>query len=122
MTDQPEVNLVYRILDDQLVDVDGRRCGRVDDLAFDGDLGEPPRLWTILSGSGAWHRRLPRPLRTLGARVFGSGTLGLDIAQIPWSQVEGIDAVITLRSKARELGLGRGDEPRSTAAENLPRS
>jgi sporulation protein YlmC with PRC-barrel domain len=122
MIDQPEVNLVYRILDDQLVDVDGRRCGRVDDLAFDGDLGEPPRLWAILSGSGAWHRRLPRPLRTLGARVFGSGTLGLDIAQIPWSQVEGIDAVITLRSKARELGLGRGDEPRSTAAENLPRS
>ena len=24
--------LVYRVLDDQIVDVDGRRCGRVDDI------------------------------------------------------------------------------------------
>ena len=61
MTEIPDrMDAVYRILDDQLVDVDGRRCGRVDDLEFDGGLGEPPRLYAILSGSGTWHRRLPR--------------------------------------------------------------
>jgi hypothetical protein len=48
------VDLVYRFLDDQLVDVDGRRCGRADDLEFDGDVGAPPRLYAILSGSGTW--------------------------------------------------------------------
>jgi hypothetical protein len=46
------MDLVYRVLDDQLVDVDGRRCGRVDDLEFDGSLGDPPRLHAILSDRG----------------------------------------------------------------------
>ena len=63
------IDLVYRILDDQLVDVDGRRCGRVDDLEFDDGPGEQPRLSAILSGSGVWHRRMPRALRTAGARM-----------------------------------------------------
>jgi sporulation protein YlmC with PRC-barrel domain len=120
MTDPGDVNLVYRVLDEQLVDVDGRRCGRVDDLAFEGGLGEPPRLWAILSGSGSWHRRLPRPLRRLGARVFGVGVLGVDVLQVPWDQVEDIGAAITLKARARDLGLGRADEPESAAARLLP--
>jgi sporulation protein YlmC with PRC-barrel domain len=122
MTEPGDINLVYRILDSQLVDVDGRRCGRVDDLEFKGDLGEPPVLWALLSGSGTWHRRLPRRLRAAGTRIFGTGTLGADIAQVPWDQVDDIGPAITLRSKARDLGLGRGDEPRSARARDLPPS
>ena len=75
------MDLVYRVLDDQLVDVDGRRCGRVDDLEFDGGPGEQPRLSAILSGSGMWHRRMPRVLRTAGARrsvgAFGGAGCGV---------------------------------------------
>jgi len=52
--------VVYRVLDEQLIDVDGRRCGRVDDLEFDETVRAAPRLHAILSGSGTWHRRLPR--------------------------------------------------------------
>ena len=71
MSDPPDLmDLAYRILDDQLVDVDGRRCGRADDLEFEGGLGDPPRLHAILSGSGTWHRRLPRRCATRG-RIFG---------------------------------------------------
>ncbi|MCA1689551.1 MAG: hypothetical protein LC720_03645, partial [Actinobacteria bacterium] len=89
MTDQSAwIDLVYRVLDDQLLDVHGRRCGRVDDLEFTGDVGDPPRLHAILSGSGTYHRRLPRPLRRAGERLFGSGTLGRDIIRVPWEQVE----------------------------------
>jgi hypothetical protein len=105
-----KMDLVYRVLDDQLVDVDGRRCGRADDLEFDGDLGAPPRLQAILSGSGTWHRRMPRRLRVLGARVFGTGVVGGDVIRVPWEQVDGITSTIKLRAKASELGLAQGDD------------
>jgi sporulation protein YlmC with PRC-barrel domain len=104
------MDLVYRLLDDQLVDVDGRRCGRADDLEFDGGVGPPPRLNAILSGSGVWHRRLPRRLRPLGARIFGTGVVGHDVIRVPWDRVERIDTVITLKAKARDMGLDQGDE------------
>ncbi|MEA2300673.1 MAG: hypothetical protein QOD61_429 [Solirubrobacteraceae bacterium] len=116
------VDLVYRILDDQLVDVDGRRCGRVDDLEFDGDLGDPPRLRAILSGSGTWHRRLPRPVRGLGRRAFGPGMLGADIIRVPWTQVDEVGATVKLKAKARELGLGQGDDRQAEVVEKLPDS
>jgi sporulation protein YlmC with PRC-barrel domain len=121
MPDGPDrMDLVYRVLDDQLLDVDGRRCGRVDDLEFDGGLGKPPRLYAILSGKGAWHRRLPRPLRPLGARIFGTGVLGEDEIRVPWERVDDIGTVIKLKAKARDLGLGKGDDRQARHIEKLP--
>jgi hypothetical protein len=102
--------------------VDGRRCGRADDIEFKGGLGEPPLLYAIISGSGSWHRRLPRRLRRLGARVFGTGVIGHDVIRVPWNQVESIGAVLTLKAKARELGLGQGDYRESERVAHLPKS
>jgi len=116
------MDLVYRILDDQLVDVDGRRCGRVDDMEFDGDPGEQPHLSAILSGSGVWHRRMPRALRRAGARIFGRGVLGEDVIRVPWEQVDRISSVIGLRAKAGPLGLAKGDESAARIVAKLPRS
>jgi sporulation protein YlmC with PRC-barrel domain len=116
------MDLVYRVLDDQLVDVDGRRCGRIDDLEFDGGLGEPPLLHAILSGSGTWHRRMPRRLRSLGARIFGTGVSGEDVIRVPWSEVEDISSVIKLRAKASELGLAQGDDRDAKLVSKLPKS
>lgn len=116
------MDLVYRVLDDQLVDVDGRRCGRVDDLEFDGGLGEPPRLSAILSGRGTWWRRLPRRLRAVGERVFGPGVLGRDVARVPWEEVEDVEVVVKLRAKASDLGLARGDDQMRRRLEVLPKA
>jgi hypothetical protein len=116
------MDLVYRLLDEQLVDVDGRRCGRADDLEFEGGLGAPPRLHAILSGSGTWHRRMPRRLRGIGARIFGVGVLGDDVIRVPWDQVEDIGSVIKLRAKASELGLAQGDDRDAVFVAKLPRS
>jgi len=116
------IDLVYRVFDEQLVDVDGRRCGRVDDLEFEGDIGDPPRLHAILSGSGTWHRRLPRPLRALGERIFGVGVSGRDVIHVPWTQVDDISSVVRLKVKARELGLGQGDERNAMLVGKLPKS
>jgi len=116
------MDLVYRVLDEQLVDVDGRRCGRVDDLEFDGSLGEPPRLSAIVSGSGVWHRRMPRPLRGVGERIFGRGVSGEDVIRVPWREVDDIASVIRLKGKARDLGLAQGDERDAKLVAKLPRS
>jgi sporulation protein YlmC with PRC-barrel domain len=120
--DARQMDLIYRLLDDQLVDVDGRRCGRVDDLEFDGAPGAPPQLHAILSGSGTWHRRLPRPLRSFGARIFGTGTSGVDVIRVPWSQVDAITSVVQLRAKASELGLAQGDDRDARFVRKLPKS
>jgi hypothetical protein len=117
------MDLIYRVLDEQLVDVDGRRCGRVDDLEFDDETtGTAPRLHAILSGSGTWHRRLPRPLRTLAQRIFGTGVSGRDLIRVPWQEVDEISSVIHLKAKARDLGLGQGDERYAIPIAKLPRS
>jgi sporulation protein YlmC with PRC-barrel domain len=116
------MDLVYRILDEQLVDVEGRRCGRVDDLEFDETADPAPRLHAILSGSGTWHRRLPRPLRSFGRRIFGTGVAGRDVIRVPWEEVDEITSVIHLKAKARDLGLGQGDERDAIPIAKLPRS
>ena len=116
------VDVVYRILDDQLVDVDGRRCGRVDDLEFDGGPGEPLILSAILSGSGVWHRRMPRALRTIGMRIFGAGVSGEDVIRVPWEQTDDITSVVRLKAKASELGLAQGDERAARFVRKLPKS
>jgi sporulation protein YlmC with PRC-barrel domain len=116
------MDLVYRVLDDQLVDVDGRRCGRVDDLEFDGDVGTTPRLHAILSGSGTWHRHMPRRLRGLGARIFGTGLVGDDVIRVSWGQVDEIESVVKLHAKAGELGLAQGDDRDALFVAKFPRS
>jgi sporulation protein YlmC with PRC-barrel domain len=117
-----DLDLAYRILDDQLQDVDGRRCGRADDIEFDGDLGEPPLLTALISGSGSWHRRFPRPLRGAGARLFGSGVSGDDVIRVPWSQVDEIGSVLKLKAKARDLGLAQGDYRQGERIARWPKS
>ena len=110
MQGEREIDAVYRLLDDQLLDSDGRRCGRVDDLLFSGAPGERVELVAILAGHGTWHRRIARPLRGVARRVFGAGVLGRDVIQIPWAEVDAVETTVKLRRKAYELGLAQGDE------------
>ena len=49
-----ELDLALGILDHQLLDRDGRRCGNVDDLAIEGGPGEDAEVVAILSGPGVW--------------------------------------------------------------------
>ena len=79
------VDLALGILDHQLVDSEGRRCGKVDDLEVDL-AADPPRVTEILVG-----RRSP-------------------VTHVSWDEVATIDAAVHLRREARELRLGRGDD------------
>jgi sporulation protein YlmC with PRC-barrel domain len=100
------MDAVYRLLDAQLVDVEGRRCGRVDDLELDG---EPLAVTAILSGRGTYADRLPPRLRRLALRVFGEDVRGRTVRRVPWEEVDEVTDHITLRRKAADLGLGEGD-------------
>src|SRR5262245_18846485 len=100
--------LVHLLLDMQLIDSDGVRCGRVDDVEL--SEADPPRVTGLLSGAGVVAGRLPGPMRTRLRRIFVDPQDGENVIRVPWSQVSGIEAVVRLRRPAAELGLGRGDD------------
>ncbi len=112
-----EFALAYRLLDSELIDIDGRRCGRVDDVEFEGEPGEPARVAAILSGPGAFSRRVPRLLRPTCSRIFGAR-----VVRIPWDEVKDIAAVVHLKHAGQGLGLGAGDTSAARLVDRLPGS
>jgi hypothetical protein len=103
-----DVLIGKQVLDHQLLDCNGRRCGNVDDIELEGGPGEPLVVVAILSGPGEFRRRLPRaarPLAWLLERLFGDG-----VTRIEWSEVSGYKGHIELRKDAKTYGLGAGDD------------
>lgn len=116
-----DVLLDKQVLDHQLLDCNGRRCGNVDDLELAGGPGEPLVVAAILSGPGAFRRRLPpragRPLAWVLERLFGRG-----VTRIEWSDVSGHDGHIALRGEAGTYGLGAGDDRAGAWIARIPGS
>jgi sporulation protein YlmC with PRC-barrel domain len=115
--DREPIFVVHRLLDEQLLDSEGRRCGRVDDIEL---RGSPPRIAALLVGVGLYPRRLPRGIRRLARRLAGPETWGSNAVRIPWEEVDQIGATVRLRKKAEELGLGEGDDPERWMVGRLP--
>jgi sporulation protein YlmC with PRC-barrel domain len=103
-----QIHVGRNVLDHQLLDKDGRRCGNVDDLAVEDD-----QVVAILVGPAVWRNR--GRLGRLAARLGGSGRV-----RIPWSEVERIDSAVRLRRTAPEYGLGRGDDRVRRWLERIP--
>jgi sporulation protein YlmC with PRC-barrel domain len=99
-----EVDIGLAVLDHQLLDREGRRCGNVDDLEIEGGPGEIPRVVAILSGPDVWRSR-SRWLGALAARIGGGGRI-----RIPWEEVAEVKSHVRLKKAAAEYGLGRGDD------------
>ena len=110
-----ELDLALGVLDHQLVDRDGRRCGKVDDLELEGLDSGSPRVAAILVGPPAWRSR--GRLGRLAARTARG-----EAVRVPWSQVRDVGAGVELRSSAPELGLGRGDDNARPWVERIPGS
>ncbi len=100
------------LLDRQLVDVDGRLVGKVDDVEFALDADGTPYLRTLLSGPGV-----------LGARVGGRLGRMLVLAaerfvtdrpmaplHIPYELVTRIDSAVWLRVRAGDLATSPVEE------------
>jgi sporulation protein YlmC with PRC-barrel domain len=110
-----EIDLGLGILDHQLLDSEGRRCGNVDDLELEGVREGNPRVVAILSGPGAWRGR--GRLGRLAAWIAGGG-----VVRIPWEEVADVKAHVELRKTAAELGLGKGDDRLRPFIEKIPGS
>jgi len=110
-----DLDLGLGLLDHQLLDSEGRRCGNVDDLGLEGVGEGEPRVTAILSGPPVWRGR-----GVLGrlASWIASG----DTVRVPWEEVERIEAAVHLRKTCPELRLGRGDDRARPWIERIPGS
>jgi hypothetical protein len=108
-----EVDLALGILDHQLLDSEERRCGKADDLELEGVDGATPRVTAVLVGAPAWRNR--GALGRLAARLVHGRTSHVD-----WSEVVKVEAAVHLRGRAREYGLGRGDDRASRWIKWIP--
>ena len=99
-----EIDIGLRVLDRQLLDKNGRRCGNVDDLAIEGGPGEEPEVVAILVGPGVWPQRAGWIGRLAG--WIGGGRR----VRVAWRDVDKVDSAVELTREATELGLGRGDD------------
>jgi sporulation protein YlmC with PRC-barrel domain len=104
-----KLHLGRNILDHQLLDKDGRRCGNVDDLAIEGE-----DVVAILSGPGYWSQRAGWIGR------FAGWIGGSNRVCIPWEEVAKIDSAVHLRRTAPEYGLGKGDDRIRPFLERIP--
>jgi hypothetical protein len=109
-----ELDLALAVLDHQLIDCEGRRCGNVDDLAIEGGPGEKARVVAILSGPGVWRDRAGL-LGRFAAWVGGGGRV-----RVPWEEVADVSSHVRLKKKASEYGLGRGDDLVRPWIERIP--
>jgi sporulation protein YlmC with PRC-barrel domain len=99
-----ELDIGLHVLDHQILDKNGRRCGNVDDLGIEGGPGERPEVVALLVGPGYWGERAGRLGRLAG--WIGGGSK----VRVEWSEVAKVDSAVHLRSEATKLGLGRGDD------------
>ena len=104
-----KLHLGRNILDHQLLDKNGRRCGNVDDLTIEDD-----EVVAILSGPGVWPQRSGK-LGRLAGWIGGSKRV-----RIPWEEVAKVDSAVHLRGTASEYGLGKGDDRVRPFVERIP--
>jgi sporulation protein YlmC with PRC-barrel domain len=104
-----EIDIGLQVLDRQLLDKDGRRCGNIDDLAIEGD-----EVVAILVGPGYWPQRAGLVGRLAG--WIGGGRR----VRVPWSDVKKVGAGVELKRGATELGLGRGDDRVRPYVDKIP--
>ena len=108
------IDLGLQLVDHQLLDSQGRRCGNADDLALEGGPGEKLEVVAILSGPGVWRARAGL-IGRLAAWIGGGATI-----RVPWEEIDGVSSHVKLKTEASSLGLGRGDDRLRPFIEKIP--
>jgi sporulation protein YlmC with PRC-barrel domain len=106
------IDIEYELMDQGILDRDGDRCGRVDDVVVEEGFDRPPRVVALLSSGGAKSRRLGRLAHRLSRWLHRLAGMQPPIEPtcIPWEQVSRVDRDVLLNASADELGLNRLNE------------
>jgi sporulation protein YlmC with PRC-barrel domain len=106
MTDGGDrVGLAHHVLDHQLVDSRGERCGKVDDLALETRPDGTVEVRGVLAGPGVLRRRARH-----GWLRWLVGLAGDRQVEVPWQHVAQIVDHVSLAMPAPDLGLAEGEE------------
>ena len=103
------MKIVRTVLNQGLLDSEGTRCGRVDDIAVEDTFARPARVIALISGPGAKTAHSPRWARAVSRavhRLLGMGGR-FEPAVIPWEEVEHIGTHVELSTTAKDLALDR---------------
>jgi sporulation protein YlmC with PRC-barrel domain len=105
-----EMDLGKHVLDKEILDRDGLRAGKVDDLLL--EIGEPradgtlpePQVVALVSGPMALSNDMPRPWRWVARQIYRLlGVRNPQPMETAWDRVTAIDVVVHL-DVARESG------------------
>jgi sporulation protein YlmC with PRC-barrel domain len=107
MSDRGELDLALRMLEQQVVDWSGRRCGKVDDIAVEGEPGGKATVRGFFVGRRVTQARRPFPLGLLKGNFPRFGDK--DEVEIPWSAISEITHLVKLNEDRETYGLGEGD-------------
>jgi len=99
------LKLVSQLLDLPVVDKDGRWCGAVDDIEFDGRPGKDTRFTALLVGPGAYAGRMPGWMFWVTRKIAGDR-----MVRVPPAEIAQIGAVVKLKCSAEKLKLGAADD------------
>jgi sporulation protein YlmC with PRC-barrel domain len=106
------IDILSELMDQVIVDRNGERCGRVDDIVVEDVYDRPARVVALLAGGGAKSRQLGKWAHRLS--VWLHRLLGvpppIEPAYIPWSAVARVETDVTLKASADEAGLERVNE------------
>lgn len=99
--------LFRHVMDKELVDRDGFKAGKVDDIVLELRPGELPAVRAIVTSHGALIPMLPSPIGRLVTwlerHMLGLGTF--EPQEVAWEHVSAIDVVVHLDLKREEAGL-----------------
>jgi hypothetical protein len=86
------MNLVRDVLDQQVIDCEQRKSGKVDGIALEIREGEAPRVAYLDIGPNVLARRLSRRLERMFERMRGLS----NEFRVPWSKIEHADISVNL--------------------------
>lgn len=105
------MELGKHVVDKGIIDRDGRRAGKVDDLVLEapgldpGSRASEPEVVAIVSGPLALARNMPGWLRWLAYHTYRlAGVAEPQPAEVPWRHVAAIDVMIHLDVTRAEAG------------------
>ena len=94
--DEEPLDLIKDVLDNQLVDLHGRRMGKADGIIIELRKDRPPRVAYIEVGGTTLAARLHPRLGRWATRLAKRFGPGAEAYRIPWSKLKsvGIDIVV----------------------------